>query len=38
MSFVEIFFEEITIIFKCKSLNKGKPTEKLGRKASGLIQ
>jgi len=38
VSFVDIFFEEITIILKGKSLNKGKPTEKLGRKASGLIQ
>ncbi len=32
------FFDEITFIAKCKSINKGKPTEKLGRKASGLIQ
>ncbi len=23
---------------ECNNLNKGKPTEKLGRKASGLIQ
>jgi len=38
MSFVDIFLEEVTVKIECNSLNKGKPTEKLGRKASGLIQ